>query len=76
MTRLVQECSRRIYEIVCPGNAEALLYDFSGSLSEIPTLKQKIGMVQPMVQISSELPPSYIQPRALFAPLAQHFTMK
>ena len=76
MTRLVQECSRRIYEIVCPGNAEALLYDFYGSLSELPTLKQKIGMVQPMVQISSELPPSYIQPRALFAPLAQHFTMK
>ena len=39
MTRLVQECSRRIYEIVCPGNAESLLYDVSGLSSELPTLK-------------------------------------
>ena len=29
-----------------------------------------------MVQISSELPPSYIQQWALFVPLAQHFMMK
>ena len=33
-------------------------------------------MVQSMVQITTELPPSYIKWRDLFAPLAQYFTME
>ena len=41
MARLVRDCSRRICEIVCPGNAQALLDEVAGALSESHPLKQR-----------------------------------
>ena len=60
MIRLVWECSCRIYEIVFPVNSEALINDVSGLLSEFTMLKKHMDMVQSMVQIYSETPPSSI----------------
>ena len=76
MIRLVQECSCCICEVVCLNNAESILNDIAGLLSEFPALKQHTDMVQSMVQIYPELLLSSIQWRALFTPLAQHFVMK
>ena len=76
MTRLVWECYRRICDFLCLRNAEALINYVSGLLSDFPMPKQQTDMVQSAVQIYSEVPSSSIQRQALFAPLAQHFTMK
>jgi hypothetical protein len=76
MVRVVCDCSRRICEIVCPGNAQALLDDVAVSLSESPSGKQTHALVESMLLITSELHSNSVQRRALFAPLAQHFTMK
>ena len=53
MTQVVWEYYCRICKIVCTVNAEALLNDVSGSLSELTTLEQQTYMVQYMVKMSS-----------------------
>ena len=75
MTQLVRECSHRSCKILLLVNAESLLNSFSGSLLELPTLKQQMNMFQSMVKISSEIPPFSMQRQALFAMLSQHFTI-
>ena len=71
MNLMVQECSCRICEILCPGNDKSLLNDITGFLSELPTLKHHTVAVQSMVHIYLKLPPYYIQQWALFVPLAK-----
>ena len=43
MTRMVQEYFYRIYEIMCPGNDEALLNYVSRLLSELPMPKHSVN---------------------------------
>ena len=61
MTQLFCKCSHSICDIVCPGNAQSLLYDVSNFLLELPMLKQQNNMVHSMVQSTSKIPPSSIK---------------
>ena len=76
MTRVFYECSFRICEILCPDNYYSLPNDVAEFLSELTTLKQKTDMLQSLVKIYSEILPSSIQWRALFARLENKFAMK